>query len=267
MGSDPMEATKCKCADIIGAVINPTDKWAQVREWMMSISSILVVIVALFPDWIKSWFRTHMAIQISNKKPHLVLECADGSVPRVETDEFVGKLWLEIKNESRWIEGKFLKVAVESIYVKSKGGKEHCFSKRYESHPQCLCLAGKDSSKDSTIPIAPKTSEFAHVITIKKPEKGGMNKIRGANTEDPPSLPEKPILIVETGRQKFMIDEDLQDVIVVVRVSGSSIKTDVVPVFISWRGSNLKHLRDEAEKYLECRRLSDSEFKDYKEES
>ena len=227
-----------------------------VRNWIIAMGGILVVIVALLSEWIKSLFKAKIEINVSNKAPHFMCERADncGSI----NNEIEGQLWLEVRNTSSCRDSKVTKVAVESIYVRESADEEHAFSKLHEMQPRYLEWSGLVSPKNIWLQISPNTSEYAHVVTIKAVKFPVANhNLMEENSEDPNESVKMPILIVKSARQEYIIDGDFQDIIIKLRITGNTISTITTHLAVNWLGKNDKHIKENQNKFLKCEIITD----------
>lgn len=229
-----------------------------VREWLAAIGGFLVVIVAILSEKIKSWFKARVELEISNHAPHFMVEGTAYSV--LNTNDVIGKIWIEVNNKSTWRDAIFIRLAVEAIYVRVNSNEAKCFSKLHEMHPQYLGWSGLTKPKNTYLQISPKTSEYALVATIQLPQVGVANAILGS--ENPPELTASPIIVVACGRQLYQIQDDFQDIIVQIRLTANTVSTKTCYVQVTWKGRNIKQLVDGGGKFLSCKMLDHSKFQE-----
>ena len=236
----------------------------QICNWLVAIGTMLVAIIALFGDWLRSLCRGKADIKIGTSNPHYMLVSEDGDSVITNSENFVGKVWLEVYNPSRRTAIRYAKVSLEAIYVRNKAGDKKCYGKNYETHPRALLWSGI-SAKYNSIHVAPLTPEYVHLVSIRKPETTTLNQL-SKNPEDPPSQANMPIVIVECSQGHYPIKGDFQDVIIQLRVTATTLKTSVEYVKVAWSGRSMLNLKECGEKFLECEVLSPEKFNELVEE-
>lgn len=252
MTTSPMQV----CGWAIG--MNDVSIAGEIREWLMAIGAILVVAVAVFSEWIKSLFLVSVDVLISPRCPHFMIEGSSGADMVPVADDFTGKVWVEVANCSRWKNASFVRLSVERIYVRASIEETKCYDKVYEMHPRNLTWSGLASPKNAMAHISPLTSEYARLLSIQLPDATIGNIVEEG--DDPPAQVPAPILYVECEHQRYPIAGNFQDIIVCARLTGKAVKTDMVYLQVVWQGKTMKQLKEGADKFLKCKRLSEKKF-------
>lgn len=229
---------------------------AGIREWLVAIGAILVAFCAIFSDWVKSFFLVGVTERISSICPHFMLESSIGVDMLPTTEDFIGKVWVEVENCSRWKNASFVRLSVEKIYVRESMDDVKCYIKVYEMHPRNLTWSGLVPPKNVMAHISPRTSEYAYLLSIRRPDAA----VENSRTEgdDPPEQSPSPIIFVECERQRYPISGDFQDIIVCTRLTGKTVKTEKVYLQVAWRGKTMRQLKEG--KFLNCKTISEEDF-------
>lgn len=255
--------TNCMDACTIQVVVNQSLS-DQICNWLVAFGTMLVAMIALFGDWLKSLCRGKADVKISTSNPHYMLVSEDGDSVITNSENFVGKVWLEVYNPSRRIAIRYAKVSLVAIYIRNKAGDKKCYRKHYETHPRALLWSGV-SAKYNSIHVAPLTPEYVHLVSIRKPETTTLNQAN-TNSEDPPSQANMPIVIVECSQGRYPIKGVFQDVIVQLRVTATTLKTSVEYVKVAWSGRSISNLKNCGDQFLECEVLTPEKFSELLEE-
>lgn len=221
---------------------------ACVRGWMIAVGSILVVIVAVFQDWIRGLWKAKLVCDITNVSPHFVVEDCGG---------LIGRLWIEVRNESKRFDAEGARISVEEIHIRDKVGDTAAYGQEMKIHPRHLCWSAREDSKGTSLHIAAESREFAQIAEIVCLQTA-MPNLHGQ--EDPPIQSSLPEFSIVSKSQRFRIEGDFQDVVVRLWVTGTTVKSQSVYLKIAWQGKNAKHLKESSSKFLSCKELTEEEY-------
>lgn len=227
-----------------------------IRAWMVAGGSILVVVVAVLQDWIRSWFKARLDFTVSTQPPHLIPPDLNPSRPGSSNP--IAEIWVEVKNVSRCLVAKHVRASVVDIYVRDAAGTGQVYKRKFAMHPCTLVWSGMPTQRNSSVWISPMVSEYTKLMVVRQPEKGG---VKNSNDEDPPQSDAAPTLVVQNENVEYLLNYDFQDVIVKVRFTGSNVRSRLAYFQVEWRGSCFKQLCDESSKYLSCVPLSEKSAK------
>ena len=210
--------------------------WQAVRGWLVAGGTLGAVFVAIFSSWIRSFFKARLKYNVTSEPPHFMY------------DNEVGLLWLEIANDSRVTDARFVRISIVDVYIRQSMGEAKSFERKWRMHPCPMIWSGLPEQKNAYVHIAAKTSEFALLLRIRcHPVVVGNNPTLDGNN---PGIELPPTIEVAYQGRVYQVEGDFQDIIIKVRISGNTVKTEIKYFRVNWQGRNVIHLRDGASKFL-----------------
>ena len=139
---------------------------ADLAQWISAIGSLLVIIVALFNDYIKKLFlKQNLLISVGSKKPYfeISLEKSDSS-DKIDSKIYFGKIKIKIENKGSSVV-KSCKFFGEKIFEEKTDNRSFYIKKEF--HPNCLAWLGAEEGNINTQDIIMGIPNFIELAKIK----------------------------------------------------------------------------------------------------